>query len=131
MKPQRKKSHSIRSGDWVGHVQMMSAAAVQPILPGRFPLKYSQIPKCRYGGAPCCWKMNSSSSACCGINRFCNIFRRICAITLSFTKKFKLNTHLLEMAQNTLIVGLSCSISTTVTGFLDPHIWMLCVDLSG
>jgi hypothetical protein len=41
--------------------------------------------------------------------------------------KIGLNMCLLEMAQNTITLGLSRSISTMATGFLDYHIRVLCL----
>jgi hypothetical protein len=109
-------------------VAMLTVADAWPIhRPGRFPLRYSRTPICQCGGVPSYWKMNTSSSASYGINQFCNIFRYICPVTLFSVKKNRLNTRLLETAQNTFTLGLLHSISSTATGFSDPHIQIFCL----
>jgi hypothetical protein len=127
-KPPKGRNHDVRSGDWGGHVHMLSAADAGPIQqPCRFPLRYSRTPISQCGGALSSWKMKMSSSVSYGINKCCNTFRYICPITLFSTKKNGPNTGLLERAQNMFTLGLSGSISTTVMGFSDPHIWIFCL----
>lgn len=128
MKPQRKRTHIVLSGDRSGHVQMLPAADARPIhRPGRFRVWYTQTPICQCGAAPSCWKMNSSSSVCCWIYQFLQHFQVHLSHYSLLRKEEQAEYMPLETAQITFTLGMSLSISSTATGFLDPHIQILCL----
>ena len=64
--PHRNKSQTVRSGDLAGHEERAwSWLPIRPIhLSGTCSFRKALTFKCQWGGAPSCWYMKSSESAC-------------------------------------------------------------------